>query len=222
MTTLLRVDASIRVDGSVSRALADSAEAAWKAEHPDGVVVRRDLGRHPIPSNVWPVVAAVGMGLDAGPDADRADVAEATALAADLAAELKAADAVLLAVPLYNYGISQHIKTWIDLLLIDSELVAGPSPVQGRPVIFTLARGGGYGPGTPREGWDHATPYLERIFGDMFGMNIRKAVAELTLAPVTPAMAELIPASKVSEEEAHVTAKEHAAEVARELTTTAA
>ncbi|MDX6262016.1 MAG: FMN-dependent NADH-azoreductase, partial [Kribbellaceae bacterium] len=47
MTTLLRVDASIRVDGSVSRALADSAEAAWRAEHPDGVVVHRDLGRHP-------------------------------------------------------------------------------------------------------------------------------------------------------------------------------
>ncbi len=222
MTTLLRVDASIRLDGSVSRALADSAEAAWKAEHPDGVVVRRDLGRHPIPSNVWPVVAASKMGLDVGPDADHADAAEATALAADLAAEVKNADAVLLAVPLYNYGISQHVKVWIDLLLIDNELVAGPSPVQGRPIIFTLARGGGYGAGTPREGWDHATPYLERIFGDVFGMNIRTAVAELTLAAVTPAMAELIPASKVSEEEAHVVAKDHATEVARELTITAA
>jgi FMN-dependent NADH-azoreductase len=216
MTTLLRVDASIRVDGSVSRALADSAEAAWRAEHPDGVVVRRDLGRDPIPSNVWPAVAALTMGLDAGPDADRADTAEATALAAELSAELKNADAVLLAVPLYNYGISQHVKTWIDLLLIDKDLVSG-SALQGRPAIFTLARGGGYGPGTPREGWDHATPYLKRIFGDLFGMNIREAVAELTLAPVTPAMAELIPASKVAEEEAHVSAKEHGIAVAKEL-----
>ncbi|MEV8371884.1 NAD(P)H-dependent oxidoreductase [Kribbella sp. NPDC056861] len=222
MTTLLRVDASIRVEGSVSRALADSAEAAWRAEHPDGIVVRRDLGRHPIPANIWPAVAAGKMGLDVGPDADRADIAEATALAADLAAELKAADAVLLAVPLYNYGLSQHIKTWIDLLLIDNELVGGPGPVQGRPIIFTLARGGGYGPGTPREGWDHATPYLERIFGDVFGMKIRQAVAELTLASVTPAMAELVPAAKVAEEEAHVSAKEHGVAVAKELTAAAA
>jgi FMN-dependent NADH-azoreductase len=222
MTTLLRVDASIRVDGSVSRALADSAEAAWQAEHPDGVVVRRDLGRHPIPSDVWPAVISAKMGLDAGPDADRADTAEAVALAADLAAEVKNADAVLLAVPLYNYGISQHIKTWIDLLLVDTELVSGPGPVQGRPMILTLARGGGYGPGTPREGWDHATPYLERVFGDMFGMTIRKAVAELTLASVTPAMAELIPASKISEEEAHLSAKEHGITVAKELTGAAA
>jgi FMN-dependent NADH-azoreductase len=222
MTTLLRVDASIRVDGSVSRALADSAEATWKAEHPDGVVVRRDLGKHPIPSDVWPAVISANMGLDGGPDADRAEAAAAVALANELSSELKNADAVLLAVPLYNYGLSQHVKTWIDLLLADTELVSGPGPVQGKPIIFTLARGGGYGPGTPREGWDHATPYLERVFGDMFGMDVRQAVAELTLAPVTPAMAELIDQSKVSEEEAHSSAKEHAADVARALTEAAA
>jgi FMN-dependent NADH-azoreductase len=144
------------------------------------------------------------------------------ALANELSSELKNADAVLLAVPLYNYGLSQHVKTWIDLLLADTELVSGPGPVQGKPIIFTLARGGGYGPGTPREGWDHATPYLERVFGDMFGMDVRQAVAELTLAPVTPAMAELIDQSKVSEEEAHSSAKEHAADVARALTEAAA
>lgn len=221
MTTLLRVDASIRVEGSVSRALADSAEAAWKAEHPDGVVIRRDLGRHPVPADVWPAVITDAMGFDAGPDAVRADTAEAVALAAELSNEIRTADAVLLAVPLYNYGISQHLKTWLDVLMADRELLAGEI-LRDKPVIFTLARGGGYSPGTPKEGWDYATPYLERIFGEVFNMNIRKAVAELTLAPVTPAMAELIDASKVSEEEAHVTAKEHGLTVAKELTGAAA
>jgi FMN-dependent NADH-azoreductase len=219
MSTLLRVDASIRVDGSVSRALADSAEAAWRAEHPDGVVVRRDLGLHPLPATAWPSLAAaqVGQQSPAG-----MPLAEAKALAEELAAEVKNADAILLAVPLYNYGIAQHVKTWIDLLLIDTELVRGPSPTAGRPVIFTLARGGGYSPGTPRHGWDHATPYLERVFGDILGMNIRTAAAELTLAPVTPGMEELIDASKVSESEAHVTAEQHGTVVARELTANAA
>lgn len=217
MSTLLRVDASLRLDGSVSRALADSAEAAWKAEHPDGVVVRRDLGQHQLPVTAWPALVTAKLGGDAGPE-----LAGAKALAEELAAEIKAADAVLLAVPLYNYGIAQHVKTWIDLLLIDPELVYGPSPIAGRPAILTLARGGGYGPGTPKHGWDHATPYLERIFGDMFGMNIRTAAAELTLAPVTPGMEELIDASKVSESEAHVTAEQHGTVVARELTANAA
>lgn len=221
MSTLLRVDASIRVEGSVSRALADSAEAAWKAEHLDGVVVRRDLGRHPVPGNVWPAVVSHGMGLNAGPGADRADTAEALALAADLSAEIRNADAVLLAVPLYNYGISQHVKTWLDVVMTDHELLAG-EVLRDKPVIFTLARGGGYSAGAPKEGWDHATPYLERIFGEVFNMSIRKAVAELTLAPVTPAMAELIDASKVSEEEALVSAENHGVAVARQHTGAAA
>jgi FMN-dependent NADH-azoreductase len=42
--TLLRVDSSIRTEGSVSREVADSLEEAWSRHHP-GPVVRRDLGR---------------------------------------------------------------------------------------------------------------------------------------------------------------------------------
>jgi FMN-dependent NADH-azoreductase len=217
MSTLLRVDASIRLDGSVSRALADSAEAAWKAEHPDGVVVRRDLGQHPLPATLWPTLAAAQVGQEPVADSDRMPLADAQAIAADLATEARNADAILLAVPLYNYGIAQNVKTWIDLLLMDRDLAFGTRPLAGRPAIFAIARGGGYAPGTPKHGWDHATPYLERVFADLFGMNIRTAAAELTLAPVTPGMEELIDASKVSESEAHVEAENHGTVVAREL-----
>ncbi|MEU8221958.1 NAD(P)H-dependent oxidoreductase [Kribbella sp. NPDC048915] len=217
MSTLLRVDASIRLDGSVSRALADSAEAAWKAEHPDGAVVRRDLGQHPLPATVWPTLAAAQVGQQPVAEADRMPLADAEAIAKGLSAEITAADAVLLAVPLYNYGIAQNVKTWIDTLLLDRELGFGSRPLAGRPAIFAIARGGGYGPESPKHGWDHATPYLERIFGDVFGMNIRTAAAELTLAPVTPGMEELIDASKESETEAHEHAEKHGVVVAQEL-----
>jgi len=221
MTTLLRVDASIRVDGSVSRALADSAEAVWRSEHPDGVVVRRDLGRHPIPADVWPSVIAGKLGLPTPDDSDRADYADAKALADEITNEFVSADAVLVAVPLYNWGVSQHVKTWIDLLLTVGELQTA-GLVAGKPIILTLARGGGYGEGAPKHGWDHSTPYLERIFRDALQMDLRVAVAELTLAPVSPGMESLIDASKVSEAEAHVAAKEHAAVVARQFTSAAA
>ncbi|WP_427894128.1 FMN-dependent NADH-azoreductase [Kribbella sp. GL6] len=217
MSTLLRVDASVRLDGSVSRALADSAEAAWKAEHPDGVVVRRDLGQHPLSATLWPTLAAAQVGQEPVAGADRMPLADAHAIADELKAEIVNADAILLAVPLYNYGIAQNVKAWIDVLVIDKDLAFGSRPLAGRPAIFALARGGGYAPGTPKHGWDHATPYLERIFGDLFGMNIRTAAAELTLAPVTPGMEELIDASKVSEAEAHVEADKHGTVVAREL-----
>src|SRR5690349_5409144 len=92
MTTLLRIDASLRLDGSVSRALADSAEAAWKSEHPNGVVVRRDLGLHPIPAGVWPALITDKFGWEVPSGADFVDPAEAQALTADVIAEFKAAD----------------------------------------------------------------------------------------------------------------------------------
>ena len=50
---LLRIDTSLRLDGSVSRAVADSAEDAWCRAAPEAEVVRRDLGTDPLPS-LWP------------------------------------------------------------------------------------------------------------------------------------------------------------------------
>ena len=75
------------------------------------------------------------------------------------------------------------------------------------------ARGGGYGPGTPREGWDHATPYLRRIFEDVFRVELTIVECELTLADVTPAMAEL----RETAATLRVRANEHAVETGRAM-----
>lgn len=45
--SLLRVDASIRREGSVTRSVADSFEQSWLATHPGSQVVRRDVGVTP-------------------------------------------------------------------------------------------------------------------------------------------------------------------------------
>jgi FMN-dependent NADH-azoreductase len=208
--TLFRLDSSIRRDGSVSREVADSLERAWTAEHAGGTVVRRDLGADPLPSDAW-VHAASGQHL---PEDQRSpEQRQALALAAKLADEIVGADAAVIAVPLYNFGISQHVKTWIDLLLTDPRFApgSGNTPLAGRPVTLVLVRGGGYGPGTPREGWDHATPYLRRIFGDVFHADVSVVECELTLADVTPAMAEL----RETAAALRVQAREHAAATGR-------
>ena len=210
--TLLRIDTSIRVEGSISRAIADSVQAAWQAEHPTGVVVRRDLGQHPLSVDSWIAVVAGGQ----IPAEQRTPAqAEAAELAATLRAELLAADSVLVAAPLYNFGIPANLKTWIDLLLTSPDLGAGQAALQGRPAVLALSRGGGYGTGTPREGWDHSTPYLERILTDVFGLDVRTVAAELTLADVIPAMAELRPLAAQSLSAAHGSATDHGKHLAQ-------
>ena len=53
MTTIFRLDASIRNEGSVTRAVATSLETAFLADTADARVLRRDLGREALPSPVW-------------------------------------------------------------------------------------------------------------------------------------------------------------------------
>ncbi|NMH99516.1 FMN-dependent NADH-azoreductase [Pseudonocardia acidicola] len=202
--TLFRLDTSIRTEGSVSREVADSVERAWLAAHPGSAVVRRDLASHPLPADAWARAATAGM---TPPEGRTPEQKAAVVLAAELADELLAADAAVIGSPLYNYGVSQHLKTWIDLLIADPRLGPGQQPLAGRPLALVVARGGGYGPGTPREGWDHATPWLQRIFGDSFGMDVRVVVAELTLAEVNPAMADLRDMAAQSRSDAHALAE---------------
>ena len=205
--SLFRLDASIRSDGSVSREVADTVEHAWQAEHPQAPIRRRDIGHHPLPSTAW--MTAVGAG--GVPAQERTpEQAEAVGLAATLADELLAADAYLFAVPLYNFGVPQHVKAWWDVLWTDQRWrELGERPLAGRPGVLVVARGGGYGPGTPRDGWDHATPWLRRILEDVLGLDLRVAEAELTLASVTPAMAGLRDKAAEVLAAAHAAAADH-------------
>lgn len=185
---LFRLDASIRTDGSASREIADIVESEWLAAHPGDSVVRRHIGVDVLPADAWGI--AVGAGLT--PDSDRTpEQREAIGLVTTLVDELVNADAILLAVPLYNFGISQHIKTWIDLVFTDPRATpGGPALLAGKPLVLATVRGGSYAAGTPREGWDHSTPYLRRILKDVWGADLTIVEREFTLVGVNPALDE--------------------------------
>jgi FMN-dependent NADH-azoreductase len=184
MAHLLHIDSSIRGDASVSRKLSARAAAAWRAAHPDGTVTYRDLGRDPLPH----LDAAGGLARILPPGQHTAAQAESWALTELLVSEIKEADTIVLGLPLYNFGAPSSVKAWVDHLIapgltIDPETHAGL--LGGRDFVVLASRGGGYGEGTPREGWAHALAAT--------GLEPRFIIAELTLAEVTPAMAGLIP-----------------------------
>ena len=195
--SLFRLDASIRVDGSASREIADIVEQEWLAAHPGDRVVRRHLGVDPLPSDAWAHAVAASF----TPEADRTPEQQAAAvLAAELAAELEEADAVLLAVPLYNFGVSQHAKSWIDLLV--SARPNGFRLLEDKPVVLATVRGGAYGAGTPREGWDHSTAYLRRILADVWGADLTVVEREFTLVGVNPALDDFTALAKEMHDDA--------------------
>ena len=187
--SLFRLDASIRVEGSHSREIADVVEQEWRSAHPSSPVVRRHVGVEPVPAWAWGTAAGARM---TPTEEHSPEQQEAVALAAREVDALVEADALLFAVPLYNFGVSQHFKTWVDLVITDPRLAAGSVPaIAGKAAVLVTVRGGGYGAGTPRAGWDHATPWMRRILEDVWQLDLRVVEAELTLADVNPAMAEL-------------------------------
>jgi FMN-dependent NADH-azoreductase len=209
--TLFRLDASIRVEGSASREIADVVEQEWLAAHPGDTIERRHLGVDVLPAGAW---AAAVAGSFAPPAGRTPEQREAAALAATLVDELLAADAVLLAVPLYNFGVSQHMKAWIDLVITDPRAAAGGPPLlAGKPVVLATVRGGAYGPGTPREGWDHSTAYLRRILADVWGADLTIVEREFTLVGVNPAMDDFADLAR----EMHAGALQSAREAGRAL-----
>ena len=204
--TLFRLDASINPAQSASRAMADLVEAEWRQAHPGDAVIRRQVGTDPLPADAW-ANAVTGART---PEADRSEGQRAgVALAARLAGELAGADAVLLAVPLYNFGVSQHIKTWIDLVIAAPRDSSGAEPLlAGKPTVLVTVRGGAYGAGTPRDGWDHSTGYLRRILADVWGAELTVVEREFTLVGVNPALDQFTELAAQLKDAAHTAARE--------------
>jgi FMN-dependent NADH-azoreductase len=211
---LLRIDASINPANSASRAIADITEGEWLAANPGGTVVRRDLGTKPLAADAW----AGALRASWTPEEARSDEQRAAiALAAGLAEELRSADTLLLAVPLYNFGVPQHVKAWIDVVIAGASS-ANKALLAGKPTVLVVVRGGAYGAGTPREGWDHSTGYLRRILADVWGADLTIVEREFTLVGVNPALDEFKELAATFKDAAH----QAAAEAGRALATATA
>ena len=202
MPTLLHIDSSMRTAGSRSRALSDHFARNWRQAHPDGSVIYRDLAADPVPHLDWHAFTANFVA-----DEDRtAEQREARALTEALAGEVLAADEIVIGVPLYNFGPPSTLKAWLDRIVALGLTVdpAGAGGLAGgRKVTITAARGGGYGSGTPREGWDHRDPWLAHALSTIGIDDVRFIHTELTMARDSPAMSGLEDLEDQSIENAH-------------------
>ncbi len=189
MPHLLHIDSSIRNDQqSRSRQLSRHYADAWAAAHPGGTVTFRDLAADPPPHVNWESFSA-NFTEPSERTPEQVKWRELTEL---YAGEALAADEILLGMGLYNFGNPSTVKAWVDRIVVPG-LTTGPDGglLAGKTLTVTAARGGGYGPGTPREGWDHREPWLLHAFQQLGLTDVRFIHAELTLARESPAMIPL-------------------------------
>ncbi|MFI6358905.1 FMN-dependent NADH-azoreductase [Streptomyces sp. NPDC050743] len=214
MATLLHIDSSVfPTEASASRAVAETFRAHWQEQHPDGTVVYRDLAAQPAPH----ITAAAHTAGFADPASHTPEQAAAFAERVRLIEELEQADAVLIGAPMYNYSIPSTLKAWLDNVILFGRTAGETPSAKGTPVTVVASRGGAYGPGTPREGYEYVQNYLSVILADTLGLDLDFIVPELTMAPQNPAMAELIPLYEASRDRALEEAAAKAKQLAERL-----
>ncbi|MEV6547782.1 NAD(P)H-dependent oxidoreductase [Streptomyces sp. NPDC051597] len=214
MPHLLHLDSSARRD-SFSRRLGATFAAAWRAAG-GGTVTYRDLAAEPVPpiGEAWTRICDTLLregitDIHRYGEAVRTDEERAAwAVVGPLLGELVAADVVLVGAPMYNFGVPAALKAWIDQVTFP-KMVLAP-----RKFVVVSARGGAYGPGLPREPFDHQGRYLLDFFRGHYAVEDAEVIsAELVNAGVDPALA----ARRGEQRESYAAATAAARELAEKL-----
>jgi FMN-dependent NADH-azoreductase len=178
---ILQVNASVRGTASHSSRLAGHIVARLRDADPRATLAVRDLGAHPHPALDAAALAALSAPSSARTPEQAARVAQDDALIA----EVKAADVIVLGVPMYNFGIPAGLKSWIDAITRARVTFrytdkGADGLLGGRKVYVALARGGRYR-NTPG---DHQVAYLRTILAFLGLTDVEFVYAEgLALGP---------------------------------------
>lgn len=175
MATLLYIKSSIFGDGGQSSQLAAAFIEKWKAKHPQGEILVRDLITENFPHMDGTVVTALR-----GDAAEHSDEHRAILQRSDeLVAELNKADEVVIGVPFYNFNIPSQMKSYFDLLaragVTFSYTENGPvGLIEDKAVSLITTRGGMY----RDSGMDFQIPFVKQFLGFIGLKNIEVIYAE--------------------------------------------
>ena len=165
MRHILFVTSSPRGWQSYSQRIARGIVDDLKIQDPSAQVVVRDLTKQPLPH----ASEDFAIGRNSPSDQRSEAAVRALALSDVLVDELAAADVVVIAAPMHNFGIPSALKAWIDHIVRPGRTFTyskkGPRGLlEGKKVVLVLARGGVYANG-PMQPFDFQEPYLRTVLG---------------------------------------------------------
>ena len=164
MKKILRIDSSVRLEGSHSRRFADEVEERLLATYQGSFVTKRDLSKSNIPHLVNDTIVGYFTPKDEFDD----NLKKATQTSDKLIQELKEADIILLSAPMYNFSIPSVLKAYIDQItrvnetfLMDENGFTGL--LKDKEVFIVLSYGAVF-TNTDFSAMDFVEPYLKGLF----------------------------------------------------------
>jgi FMN-dependent NADH-azoreductase len=170
---LLYVPASPHLEASTSREVAGGVLKKMKAQHPELQIIQRDVALEPLPH--WEA-RQIRAGFT--PPENRSNVDQMVLKKSDeLCSEIKGADLLLIATPMWNFGIPSTLKAWIDhIVRAGVTFRYGPHGPEGlltniSQLVIVESAGGYYGQSSGGA-VNHCSTYLRDIFGFLGVKNI--------------------------------------------------
>jgi len=174
MKTLLQIQTSVFGAGGQSSQLAAEFAANWLKSNPGGRIVVRDLAREPVPH-----LTAERFQAFTTPAESRTAGQQAVAAYSDaLIDEIRGADAITLAVPMYNFGIPSTLRAYFDHIARAGVTFRyganGPEGlIEGKQAFVFITRGGVHaGAG------DSQVPYLRQFLAFIGITDVEFVLAE--------------------------------------------
>jgi FMN-dependent NADH-azoreductase len=172
---ILQINTSLFSDHGVSSRLSDRLVARLVAADPATTVVKRDLGREPLPHLGSDTLAA----LSTAPEARTPEQAASVAAADAAIAELVAADVLVVAAPMYNFAVPTQLKAWFDRVARAGTTfrytAEGPQGLlTGKKAVVVTTRGGIHRD-RPTDG---VTPWVRTMLGFLGITDVEVIYAE--------------------------------------------
>ena len=182
---ILQINSSARAfangQGSQSTRLANELVETLRAGNADATHTLRDLAANPHPALDETTLGALFTPAESRTSEQHARVA----LDQALIDEVKAADVIVIGVPMINFGISSQLKNWIDAIakagVTFKYSATGPvGLIEGKKVYAVLTRGGVY----RDQPHDTQVPYLRQTLGFLGIKDVEFIYAEgLNMGP---------------------------------------
>lgn len=165
MKQILIIEVSPRGKASASRSVTETLAARLSGLYPSARIVRRDLATEHLPHLDGVTLQAIST-----KDPTEAEALREAARHSDrLIEELQDSDLLVIATPMWNFGVPSALKAWIDLVVRQGKTfrytdggVEGLA--KGKKAILIVASGGVFTEG-PWTAWDFVEPYLRQILG---------------------------------------------------------
>lgn len=162
---ILHLISSPKRSESFSQRLGSAIVEKLQAAHPGSTVVTRDLAAQP-----FPYLEESHFQSFYTPEEQRSPEQIAAIRHSDEAiAEVMAADIIVIGAPMYNFGITASLKSWIDHVARAGKTFSysGPAPeglVKGKKVYLAISTGGIYTEGFMKA-YDFTESYLRTTLG---------------------------------------------------------